>query len=81
MQHRKPDIHPQGPLGKALEARPPGLMGQGRRLRGAARRQRLPGDRLPPPITVAVDIKTLKLIALGVGATGQAPFHGGGGAD
>jgi hypothetical protein len=48
---------------------------------GPARGQGLGGDRLPPPITIAVDIKTLELVALAIGTTGQAPFHGGSRAD
>ena len=52
MQHRVPDLDFEGAIGQAAEAAPATCIGP-----GLATGEHLPGDVIPPPAALAVDVE------------------------
>ena len=79
MQHRKPHLYIQGPLGKSLKADPRGRGREIGHLWSSALAKNLFSNRWGPPAPQAIDIETAHPIALGIVSAAQArPDRGGG---
>ena len=80
MQDRQPDLHIEGPLGKALETGA-GQGGGQVRLAGETAGQHGTGHGLGPPAALTIDVEKSRRIAVGISPCPQGIQHGAGGAN